>query len=124
MPNTSSHNSLAIALDVIRRGYSPVPIPVGAKNPTIPEWQRLQITAETAPQYFNGTDHNVGAIMGASSGNLADIDLDCVQAVALARYFVPATGAIYGRPGKRRSHYLCKCTDLATACKSCHPIQR
>jgi hypothetical protein len=118
MPTTSTHNSPAIALDVIRRGYAPVPIPVGEKNPTLPRWQHLRITAEMVPQYFtnaNGIEYNVGAIMGAASGNLADMDLDCGEAIALAQYFLPNTGAIYGRPGKRRSHWLYICTDLATA---------
>jgi hypothetical protein len=115
MPDTSNHNSLAIALNIISRGYAPVPIPIGAKKPIIRDWQRLQITAAMAPQYFNGTEHNVGAIMGASSGNLVDSDLDCVEAIALARYFLPNTGAVYGRPSKRRSHHLYQCSDLATA---------
>ena len=54
---------------------------------------------------------NVGAIMGPKSGGLTDVDLDCKEAVALAPYFLPATGAVYGRPGKRRSHWLYTCGD-------------
>jgi hypothetical protein len=102
---------LKIALDVIARGYSPVPVPIGAKGPKLPEWQKLRITSETASQYFNGAKINVGAIMGPPSNGLADVDLDCSEAVRLAPYFLPRTSAIYGRPGKRKSHHLYKCTD-------------
>ena len=40
------------------------------------------------------------------SAGLTDTDLDCIEAVVLAPYFLPKTGAIYGRPGKKRSHRL------------------
>jgi hypothetical protein len=42
---------------------------------------------------------------------LTDVDLDCLEAVRLAPHFLPPTGSIYGRPGKRRSHYLYKTND-------------
>ena len=101
----------AIAHDVLRRGYKPVPVPVGSKNPGLKEWQKLDVTPDTVPRYFDGGDQNVGALMGLRSGDLADADLDCREAVALAPYFLPRTGSIYGRAGKRRSHYLYKCPD-------------
>ena len=105
-------SALAIALDIIGRGYSPVPVPVG-KKPNITNWPKLRITAETAPRYFNGARINAGAIMGPASNGLTDVDLDCAEAVALAPHFLPRTGSIYGRPGKRRSHYLYKASDPA-----------
>src|SRR4029450_9496863 len=48
---------------------------------------------------------------GPRSGALADADLDCREAVALAPYFLPRTGSIYGRAGKRKSHHLYQCSD-------------
>lgn len=102
---------LDIALDVISRGYAPVPVSLKTKKPYLDEWQNLRITAETAPEYFNGSKINVGAIMGPASDGLTDVDLDCMEAVRLAPYFLPPTGSIYGRPGKRRSHYLYKTND-------------
>jgi Bifunctional DNA primase/polymerase, N-terminal len=101
----------AIARDVLRRGYKPVPVPIGKKSPVLTEWQHLDVTAASVPDYFNGGDKNVGAIMGPRSGGLADADLDCREAVDLAPYFLPQTGSIYGRAGKRRSHYLYRCSD-------------
>jgi Bifunctional DNA primase/polymerase, N-terminal len=56
--------------------------------------------------YFANGGVNVGAIMGPRSGGLADTDLDCPEAVALAPHFLPETHSIYGRAGKRRSHWL------------------
>lgn len=103
--------SLAIALDLIDRGIMPVPVPIGRKGPVIPEWQHLNLTRENAGQYFNGVQLNVGAIMGPKSGGLADADLDCPEAVTLARHFLPATNSIYGRTSKRQSHYHYKCSD-------------
>ena len=45
-------------------------------------------------------------ILGPASGDLADIDLDCTEAIALADLYLPATGAVFGRPAMPRSHRL------------------
>ena len=87
-----------------------MPVPHGAKNPVIKKWQLLQITEAEVPRYFPGRC-NVGALMGPASRGLTDVDLDCKEAVALAGFFLPATGLKYGRPGKRTSHYLYTCND-------------
>ena len=99
------HDALALARYVLGRGWTPVPVPVG-KSPKLPKWQLLKITAETVEHYFKGKRLNVGAQMGPFSNGLTDVDLDCAEACLLAPYFLPKTGAIYGRPGKPRSHYL------------------
>jgi hypothetical protein len=52
--------------------------------------------------------------MGASSGGLTDLDLDCPEAVAIASYILPRTPAIFGRASKRASHWLYR-TDLHDA---------
>jgi predicted P-loop ATPase len=109
--NHGAADPLALALDLIARGIKPVPVKPGKKSPDIPEWPSLSITAENAAQYFCGGELNVGAIMGPRSGGLTDIDLDCAEAVALAPHFLPETHAIYGRAGKRKSHYLYTCHD-------------
>jgi hypothetical protein len=104
-------SALDIALELLGRNIAPVPVPIGKKSPRIPGWQNLQITAENAGQYFNGAALNVGMQMGPKSGHLTDIDLDCPEAVRLARYFLPPTGSKYGRPSKRKSHWLYTCSD-------------
>lgn len=50
---TANNDALAVALDAIDRGYSPVPVPVG-KKPNLKNWPKLRVTAETASRYFNG----------------------------------------------------------------------
>jgi hypothetical protein len=84
----------------------PVPIPAKKKNPVIDGWQNLTITADNAAEYFNGAALNVGAIWGPKSNGHRDIDLDCVEAIKLAPYFLPPTRSIYGRASKRESHRL------------------
>jgi hypothetical protein len=49
---------------------------------------------------------NIGVQLGPVSGGLTDIDLDCVEAVSLAPYFLPQTNTIFGRKSKPRSHWL------------------
>ena len=103
-------DALSIALGVLERGWKPVPVPVG-KSPKLKDWQKLKITRDNAAKYFNDAKLNVGIQMGAVSGGLTDIDLDCGEAVVLARHFLPRTKAVYGRAGKPRSHYLYICDD-------------
>jgi hypothetical protein len=106
-----THAPIDIARDLIERGIAPVPIPAGKKNPILTGWQHLTIRDQNIGHYFNGTDINVGAIWGVKSHGYRDVDLDCVEAVALAPYFLPTTHSIYGRASKRRSHYLYKGDD-------------
>ena len=44
--------------------------------------------------------------MGAPSRGLIDVDLDHVVAVNLSASYLPMTGSVFGRAGKRRSHWL------------------
>jgi hypothetical protein len=81
-------SALDAVLAYIRQGFAVVPIPYRSKGPVLDEWQKLRITAEDAPNYFNGAPQNVGVILGSASG-LTDIDLDCLEAIAAAPYFLP-----------------------------------
>jgi hypothetical protein len=111
MPDSNS--ALDIALALMARNIAPLPVPVGKKSPTLKNWPNLVITADNASRYFNGAALNVGMQMGPKSGGLSDVDLDCPEAVKLARYFLPPTGSKYGRPSKRKSHWLYTCSDPA-----------
>lgn len=95
-----------IALGYIDLGLSPIPVGYREKGPTIDGWQRLRITRETAPHYFNGVPQNIGIILGEPSKGLVDVDIDCPEALALAPYFLPATSGRFGRASKRASHWL------------------
>ena len=102
---------LAVAHDLLQRGIMPLPLLPGEKNPIIRDWQHLTITTANAADYFNGVNLNVGGRMGPKSGGLTDVDLDCIEAMTLATYFLPPTAAIYGRASKPKSHFLYRSED-------------
>jgi hypothetical protein len=105
--------ALDIALDYIKRRWNPVPIRFRTKIPIGEDWQKREITAESAAIYFSAADpQNVGILLGATSRGLTDVDLDAVEAAAVAPYLLPTTRAIFGRTSKRASHWL-YITDLA-----------
>ena len=87
--------------DYIARGWQPVRIPSGRKGPIDTEWQNRRYTAAD----FRPND-NVGILLGPGSGELVDVDLDALEAIALADLYLPETGAIFGRPSKPRAHRL------------------
>ena len=102
---------LAIARAYLKRGWNPIPLPYGAKSPTDNEWQRIKITETNVHEYFNSDKQNIGVQLGPKSNGLADVDLDCPEAIALARHLLPSTEAIFGRKSKPAAHYLYRVTD-------------
>jgi hypothetical protein len=108
----TQHPALVIARDMLQRGWNPVPVPIG-KSPKQKNWQTLVVTLENVEQHFNKAKLNTGIQMGPVSGHLADVDLDCAEALALAKHFLPTTGSTYGRASKRESHrlYICECPE-------------
>ena len=84
----------------------PNPDPRQAERPEIKGWPGLRITDKNARDYFNGCAQNVGVVLGLCSGGLADIDLDCPQALRVASSMLMGTGSVFGRVGKPWSHRL------------------
>jgi hypothetical protein len=82
-----------------------VPVPANSKPPAFAGWPNLVIPLENLSAYF-GSNQNIGVCLGTRSGDLADIDLDCVEALALADLYLPCSQAVFGRPAKPRSHRL------------------
>jgi hypothetical protein len=66
------------------------------------------VTPSSAAEVFQQVDLNVGVLLGAPSGGLIDIDLDCPEALRLAAKFLPATRC-FGRRSKPSSHWLFVC---------------
>jgi hypothetical protein len=95
----------AAAIDYARRGWKPVPIGRKSKKPTDKGWQKRPFDPA------HGDAQNVAVQLGAVSNGLADVDLDCVDAIGFATDFLPATGAIFGRRSKPCGHQLYT-TDL------------
>src|SRR5215472_13047697 len=104
--------ALESALWWIARGCAPVPVPYKTKAPILDGWQQLRVTADMAPQYFNGALQNVGIILGIDG--IVDIDLDSSAAVSIGPQFLPETGIVWGRTSKPASHWLYKTETPAT----------
>jgi hypothetical protein len=102
---TAAISALATATDYVRRGWAPIPIPLGSKAPRAKGWQDLRLTEGDLPDHFRGA-HNVGVLLGEPSGGLVDLDLDCAEALKLGPALLPPTNSIFGRAGKPRSHRL------------------
>jgi P4 family phage/plasmid primase-like protien len=96
---------LEAAIAWIRQGFSPIPVPYRSKGPIIAGWERLGITVEAAPLYFNGAALNIGLLLGDKFGS-TDVDCDCPEAITAGRELLPETGLIFGRQSKPFSHYL------------------
>src|SRR5262249_38383856 len=80
-------------------------IPPGEKGPREAGWQNLNPNPLELERHL-ARGGNVGVRLGASSGGLVDVDLDCPEALALVDIYLPATNAVFGRASKPRSHYL------------------
>ncbi len=101
-----SRADLQIAASYRRRGWSVVPVPFRSKVPVYPGWQQLRISEAELGRYFVGQRRNIGVLLGKPSRWLIDVDLDHALALELAATHLPPTGAIFGRAGKRRLHWL------------------
>lgn len=87
-------------------GWATVRIPPLSKAPIERDWPRT----DYPPEAFAPGD-NVGIKLGDPSGGLVDVDLDCLEAVALAPRFLPPS-ATFGRPSKARSHWIFHCPGI------------
>jgi hypothetical protein len=86
-------------------GAHPVALTVGSKVPPGVGWPRARYTVRELAHVFDARA-NVGLLLGdVSILHLADVDLDCPEAVALAPLVLSPT-ITFGRASKPRSHYL------------------
>lgn len=106
-------NSIEVAVQAIRRGYTPVAIRDGIKRPYGTGWQhtRWQDTEEGLEQartFFTEAAGkgapDLGLLLGKPSGGLVDVDLDHPLALRLRDYFIPPTAMETGRAGRVLSH--------------------
>ena len=82
-----------------------MPIPHRSKRPALKGWEQLEITLDTASQYFDRLPQNIGVLLGDKFGS-TDVDCDCPEAITAARALLPETGLIFGRQSKPFSHFL------------------
>ena len=95
---------LEAAREYVRRGWSVVPVPFKQKRPVLKEWEQLRLAETDLDQYFN-QPANVGLILGEPSQGLVDVDLDCVEARAIAANYLPPTPSKTGRATATDSHW-------------------
>ena len=101
---TRSTVPLEAAREYVRRGWSVVPVPFKQKRPVLKEWEQLRLSESDLDQYFD-QPANVGLILGEPSHGLVDVDLDCVEARAIAANYLPPTPAKTGRATATDSHW-------------------
>ena len=116
-------SALDSALDFIARGWSPIPVRYRSKSLdglADTEMDKWHIDAQTAPQFFNGKPQNVGVVLGVTSKNLVDVDLDDPISRQLADALLPPTTCTFGRRGNPASHRLYTTTEDPGPLKQFH----
>ncbi|MCC5870456.1 MAG: bifunctional DNA primase/polymerase [Gammaproteobacteria bacterium] len=106
MTMLSTPSTMDMAVAYTHRGWRVLPIPYRDKKVTIRGWQQWRLDEDDLPRHFPAGPSNLGVLLGEPSGWLVDVDLDHPRAVELADDHLPATDAMFGRPGKPRSHRL------------------
>jgi hypothetical protein len=86
-------------------GWDIKPIPRGEKGPREAGWPNLKLSPTELERHVSKYG-NVGVRLGASSGGLVDVDIDCPEALVLKDIYLPASGARFGRNSKPLSHWL------------------
>lgn len=107
---SDSEVSTEVAVDAVRRGYQPIPIPSGQKRPRISAWTHVRWDSENEvrekfEKWAEEGQTNVGLLLGEPSGGLVDVDLDHPKTMRLKDYLLPPTPMRTGRPGRPTSHY-------------------
>ena len=94
-----------------KKGWNLTPVLVDKKIAYLKKWNKRNLEFRDLAAELKCTDKGIGVVTGKQpSGQfIVDIDLDSPCAVDLAPYFLPPTGFIYGRGGKRTSHYFYNC---------------
>ncbi|MBK7406425.1 MAG: bifunctional DNA primase/polymerase [Phycisphaerales bacterium] len=81
-------------------------MPARSKRPVIHEWQKLRLKDEDLASHFTDKRGNVGVLLGEPSDWIVDVDIDNLEALAIAEGVLPPTRATWGRESKPRSHRL------------------
>lgn len=114
-PTGTSFDIRPRAAGYLADGLDAVPLEPRGKAIKVPEWQT---------RAFNLDDfkpaNNVGLRLGKDG--LADVDLDCPEALAIAHGFLPETGFVFGRASARASHHFYKLIPAVASVERKDPI--
>ena len=105
---------LSAATDYRRRGWAPIPLPKGTKNPGRASWQDQRFSSQAELEGAFANCGGIGLLTGDPSGGLVDVDLDCSEAIAAASLFLPETKLVHGRRSRPESHRWYIATPVPT----------
>jgi hypothetical protein len=89
-----------------KQGFRPVPLRYASKAAFNEKYVDLNYVPPE-DDLWTGRKLGVGVVCGPKYGpGPVDVDLDCDEAVAFAKIFLPTTSAVFGRASKRSSHWL------------------
>jgi putative DNA primase/helicase len=100
-----------------------LPLETGSKKPKETGWAKRTLDKVNPEEDFAAND-NIGVLLGTPSNDIADIDLDCEEAVRAASHFLPETNLRFGRTSNPNSHWLYQVRDSGSPIKfSCQGIE-
>jgi hypothetical protein len=99
-------------------GFRPVAIHPNSKRPVGNDWQTVVRNEHDFPRHFSGR-RGLGVVTGVAG--LTDIDQDCAEARALARFLLPQTPRRHGRKSAPDSHWFYTCDPLPKSMKFVDP---
>jgi putative DNA primase/helicase len=102
-------SSIESARALTQRGFFVVSIPSRNSHPILANWQNLRLTLDDLEFHFAESD-GIGILLAPSG--LADVDLDCREAIAPADVFLPETAMVHGHISSRRSHRYYRPTNI------------
>ncbi len=109
MENKEFVSVIEAARALTQRGFYVVPIPSGSNHPVLSEWQNLRLTQDELESYFADAE-NIGVLLSPSG--LADVDLDCAEAIAAADVLLRQTAMVHGHQSSPRSHRYYRPTGI------------
>ena len=84
-------------------------IQLDGKRPLFSDWNERR---ESDPHALDpNASCNIGAVLGDACNGLVDVDIDRMEALPLADFFLPKTEMVFGRKSKPRSHLIYKCAE-------------
>jgi hypothetical protein len=100
-----------LVLNYIDQGFAPIPVKFKSKEPINKGWTDLAISKNNIADYFRGEPTNIGILTGERSGGLVDVDIDNIDALKFAEWFLPDTDCVFGRESKPKSHRVYRVPD-------------
>ena len=91
-------STVDIARGYLRRGWCEIPVQFKSEKPNTPDRQHMRLREDDLEGVFSGKI-DIGVVLGPPSSGLT-------EAIAIAPFMLPRTGAIFGRHSAPASHWL------------------